>query len=59
MVFRAPTAVYAFVLAAIGGVLLGDGRYVAGAILAVIALVLMGAREIVDRHGDDDRHRLL
>ena len=53
------TRVYAFVFAALGGVLLAAGSYVAGAVLVGLALALMAAWQVAERRGDDDRHTLL
>lgn len=59
MEYRAPTPIYAFVLAVVSGVLLATAHYIAGAILAVIAIVLLGLWKFANERGDDDRHTIL
>lgn len=59
MLFRAPTRVYAFVFAVVAGVLLADGSYIAGGVLAGLAIALMAAWQSANRRGDDDRHTIL
>jgi hypothetical protein len=54
MTFRPPIILFAFTFAILSGVLLAAERYVAGAILGVIALLLYAARLYVDARGKDD-----
>jgi hypothetical protein len=56
--YRAPTPIYAFVLALVSGVLLASGHYLGGAVAAVIAIVLLALWRFAQQRGDDDRHTL-
>ena len=47
--WRQPLVTYAYVAAIVAGVLLALGRYLAGAILVVVALILLVGRQIMDR----------
>ena len=55
MTYRPPVYVLAFTFAVVSGVLLATGRYVGGAILAVVAIAMVALRQFADRRGDDDR----
>jgi hypothetical protein len=52
--WRPPLVLYAFTAAVLAGVLPVIGRYLAGGILMGVALILFGARQIVDQRGEDD-----
>jgi branched-subunit amino acid ABC-type transport system permease component len=54
LVGRVPLSLYAFTAAVVGGVLLAVGSYLAGGILAGVAIVLATARYIADARGEDD-----
>lgn len=56
--YRAPTRIYAFVLAIVSGTLLAAGHYLGAAITGVIAVVLLALWKFADARGDDDRHTI-
>jgi hypothetical protein len=45
--------------AIISGTLLASGKYVGGAVTAVIAVVLLALFNLANDRGDDDRHTIL
>jgi len=55
MEFRAPTRIYAVVLAVVSGTLLATGHYVGGAITGGLAIFLMVLWKIAEDRGDNDR----
>jgi hypothetical protein len=55
MQYRPPMMIYGFTLAILSGVLLAISSYLAGIICAAGALVLVTARYIVNRRGEDDK----
>ena len=59
MTWRPPNVLYAFTFAVVSGCLLAVGRYVAGAVLGVLAVLLLAARMYVDHRGEDDRFTIL
>ena len=58
MEYRAPTRIFAFVLAVVCGALLAQGHLLGGAITGLIALVLLALWKFADARGDDDRHTI-
>jgi hypothetical protein len=52
----APTPIYAFFAAIVGGALLAAGRIVSGGILVVLAVVLMVLWRIALDRGEDGRN---
>jgi len=58
VVYRAPTPIYAFVLAVVSGTLLATHHYVGGAVTAALAVLLMWLWQIANDRGDDDRHTI-
>jgi hypothetical protein len=58
MEYGSPAPFVAFVLAMVSGVLLATGRYVAGAVFGVLAVVVFALWQFAQERGDDDRHTL-
>jgi hypothetical protein len=58
MEFGSPAPFVAFLLAMVGGVLLAAGRYVGGAVAALLGVVVYGLWRFARERGDDDRHTL-
>jgi hypothetical protein len=56
--FGSPAPIFAFLLAMVSGALLATERYVAGAVLATLAIAVFGLWQFAMRRGDDDRHTL-
>jgi hypothetical protein len=57
--FRSPAPFVSFVLATVSGTLLATGALLSGAIVGVIAIVMLGLWRFAVERSDDDRHTLL
>jgi hypothetical protein len=58
MEYGSPAPFVAFVLAMISGVLLATGKYVAGAVIGGLAILIFALWQFARERGDDDRHTL-
>jgi hypothetical protein len=54
--YRSPAPFFAFILAVVSGALLAFGDYVAGGVLAGLAITVLALWQFAKERGDDDRH---
>ena len=58
MEYGSPAPFLAFALAMVSGALLAVGQYLAGGILAGLAVIVYALWQLALRRGEDDRHTL-
>ena len=58
LAYGSPAPLIAFVLAMVSGTVLALGRYATAAVLAALAVILLGAWQYAESRGDDARHEI-
>ena len=56
--YGSPAPLIAFVLAMVSGTVLALGRYLTAAVLAAMAVTLLGAWQYAESRGDNARHEI-